>query len=248
MKEQEFSNFAKALSDVAGYYGKPITPESMRIWWNALNRIEFKDLRSALNNHVSTSRFMPTIADVLDQFRAAAGRLTADEAWALVARCLNDESVTVVWTEETSLAFGVALGLQNDRIAARIAFKDAYGQAVDRARRAGEPVKWTPCLGTDPAGRAGPLLQAEKDGKLPAPQVAGLLPYREAPNVDESRLLAKAGTTNLLLAAPPTHHTAESKRLLTDLTAKLRKLPPENPPKHGASSNGVGASDSLRAS
>ena len=190
MKQTEFDAFGDLLNVVADYYGRPLKDGAIMLWWNAMTPYDLETMKRLLNQHVATHKFMPTIAELLDTLRTMDGRPNAEEAWASLARCLNDEGITVVWTEEMAQAFGVALGLQDDHVAARMAFKESYEQSVREARKRGFPVKWTTSLGHDPAGREGPLLAAVRDGKLTGEHVAGLLPYRAEPSPEVAALLA----------------------------------------------------------
>jgi len=115
------------------------------------------------------------LADILE--RIPGGRPGAEEAWSIVSPTLNDERVTVVWTTEMQQAFGVALKLQDDHIAARMAFKEAYTRLTAEAREAGAPIRWQASLGQDAAGRESVLVAAAEKGLLTVQHVAGLLPY-----------------------------------------------------------------------
>ena len=189
MDNNELQDFVKLFSVVASYYGKDKTKESAMIYWNALKAYPFETVKTILNLHIQTSRFMPMVADILDELKRIDGRPEPQEAWATVARSLTNEGVTVVWTEEMAKAFGVALGVQADKVAARMAFLEHYKAEVDKARRGGVQVKWTASLGHDQSGREGPLLEALKAGKLVRDHVAGLLPYNDVPNADVVKLL-----------------------------------------------------------
>lgn len=91
------------------------------------------------------------------------------------------EGASVVWTAEMAKAFGVAAPLMDsDEIAARMAFKEAYGKAVSEARNMGTPTKWTPSLGQDAWGRESVLKEAVALGRLKADHVARLLPHLKA--------------------------------------------------------------------
>lgn len=109
------------------------------------------------------------------------GRPGVEEAW---AACPRSESVTSVWTEEMAQAWGVAAALlaEGDKVAARMAFKEAYLAAVQKARDATLPVRWWVSLGHDPHGREAPLIEAMRQGKLDGEYVFGLLPYRNEPD------------------------------------------------------------------
>ena len=127
-----------------------------------------------------------SLADILDRIP---GQLPgAEEAWAICAPGLNDERCTVVWTQEIAEAFGVALGLRDDPIAARMAFKETYGRL--KAEAQGKAVKWMPSLGSDPSGREGPLLDAVEKGRLALPHVQGFLPNLEPTHPRIAALLA----------------------------------------------------------
>ena len=92
-----------------------------------------------------------TLADVIT--RLDDGRPGAEEAWSMIPR---DEYRSVIWTREMARAFGIAQPLiaDGDLIAARMAFKETYTAACQRARDSGELVKWTPSYGFDKSGRA----------------------------------------------------------------------------------------------
>lgn len=182
MNQRDFDPFTELLTVTADYYGRKLAPGSIQLYWNALSAFDFEIVKQLFTEHVRTSKFMPTISELLDVLRIADGRPNAEEAWAMVAKCLNDEGATVVWTSEMATAFGVALGLQDDRVAARMAFKESYENAVKDARKRGAAAKWSPALGFDPSGREGPLIEAARLGRLTAQHVAGLLPHREINN------------------------------------------------------------------
>lgn len=199
MNQSEFKPFSTLLSNVADYYGRKLAPGAIQLYWNALAAFDFETVKRLLTEHVKASRFMPTIAEILDAIRALDGRPEPEEAWSMVARSLNDEGLTIVWTQEIAAAFGVALGLQEDRVAARMAFKEAYQVAVAESRRQGKATKWTVSLGHDAHGRETPILKAVAQGKLTAEHAAGLLPYRDQPSAQIAALLAPG--TKLLTSA-----------------------------------------------
>jgi hypothetical protein len=114
-----------------------------------------------------------SLVDILE--RLPSGHPGPEEAWAIVAPALNDESVTIVETDQIAEAFAVALNLADNPIAARMAFLERYRTAVREARRVGAKARWWPCLGADPTQRNAPLLEAERLGRLPTRQVRALL-------------------------------------------------------------------------
>lgn len=89
----------------------------------------------------------------------------------------RSESESIVWTDEMSSAFGIAAPLMDeDKTAARMAFREAYKRAVDESREQRKPVNWTASLGHDPRGREQALKRAVELGRLSAPHALSLMP------------------------------------------------------------------------
>lgn len=106
------------------------------------------------------------------------GRPGPEEAWAMIPK---DESTSVVWTQEMATAFGVALPLMDDQVAARMAFKETYAKLVAVARDTGTQATWMPSLGQDPYGRESALMQAVEKGRIKLEHAQRLLPHLTAP-------------------------------------------------------------------
>ena len=205
MKPTDFNAFSETISLVAEQYGKPMSPNLLQLYFDSLADQPLEDVRRALAAHVrdtAAGQFMPKIADVLricENFgEAKDGHPGPEEAWALVAAGLNNEGLTVVWTEEIAQAFGVALHLQGDPVAARMAFKENYTVALAHARHAGKPARWSPSLGWDAAGREGVLLEAVRQGRLGAAHVKQLLPYLEGGGSEELQVMVDKTAKKLL--------------------------------------------------
>lgn len=133
-----------------------------------------------------------SFADILD--RMPGGRPKAEEAWAMVSKALNNEQVSIVWTEEMASAFGVAAPLADDPVAARMAFKETYMDLVNQARVAGAPIRWTVSLGWDKAGREVALREAEQKQRLTHEYVERLLPPSDDISDPDLRQIVKALT------------------------------------------------------
>lgn len=192
MKQSEFKAFSEVMSDVADYYGKPLKPATIRLYWAALEPYDLPLVKRLLSEHVQSSKFMPAVSEILDRIKAADGRPGPEEAWSMIP---HDERASVVWTEEMAQAFCVANPLlrAGDPIAARMAFLESYRALVRRARDTGKPIHWTPSLGHDPADRERALLDAQRLGRLTQQHVAGLLPYRAEPSPEIAALLPHMG-------------------------------------------------------
>lgn len=120
-----------------------------------------------------------TLADVLD--RIPGGHLGAEEAWSVVARCLTDETASVVWTDEIASAFGVARALSGDLVAARMAFKEAYQRAVSDAKAKNVKPVWRVSLGYDVQGRESALREAVAKGRIPLAYAQTMIPDLSMP-------------------------------------------------------------------
>ena len=113
-------------------------------------------------------------SDILD--RLPNGFLGPEEAWAVVSRGMQNEALTVVWTDEMRAAYGVAAPLADDPVAARMAFREAYQRAVSAARARNAQPSWSVSRGTDRADQALQITEAVKAGRLSQAYAATMLP------------------------------------------------------------------------
>ena len=125
-----------------------------------------------------------TLADILD--RLPGGHPGPEEAWALVSRCLNNEQVSIVWTDEMRAAYAIAAALAKDPMAARMAFKESYSVRVSEARARRESPAWSVSLGFDPQLRELACQEAVHKNQLSAQHVARLVSSSEP--ISESTL------------------------------------------------------------
>ena len=124
----------------------------------------------------------PTLPEFVKLCRQAdpnrpGGHPSANEAWGLVLAS-QDETDTVVWTEQIAEAAGIAQPILDagDEVGARMAFRDAYDRIL---RERADPPRWFPSLGRDPQRRTAAIDRAVRAGLLTQQHAAGLLP---APN------------------------------------------------------------------
>ena len=173
----------KALAVTCELTGTELSPAAVQVLARDLGAYPEHMVVGALNRCRKELRSRLTLADIVA--RLDDGRPGPEEAWAMIRGALEDERVTVVWTEEMAQASGAArqLVVAGDPVAARMAFLESYRAQVARARDLGEPPTWTPSLGYDAAGRDGPLLEACRLGRLEQAKIAGLL---RSPPVDSS--------------------------------------------------------------
>lgn len=114
-----------------------------------------------------------TLAEIIA--RIDDGRPGAEEAWAVLP---FDEATSVVWTQEMSTAFWIAQPLidQGEKVAARMAFKEAYLRLVAEAREQRTPAQWSVSLGHDKAGRQPILAAAVEKGRITSDHARKLIP------------------------------------------------------------------------
>lgn len=147
------------LESTATELSKP----TARLWIRELERYPAAKVEQALLACCMQLKGRVTLAAIIE--RIDDGRPSADEAWSILAPLLRDERATVLWTEEMREAYGVAARFE-DRVGARLAFKDKYHDLVEEARLRHEPVAWSACLGWDLAQRYEAVREGVKQGRL----------------------------------------------------------------------------------
>jgi hypothetical protein len=190
------ASLLEAVAVTAELCGRVFSEPAARVFVNDLSGYPEQQVIGALARCRKEVRGMLTVADVIQ--RLEDGRPGVEEAWSMLPR---SESESVVWTDEMSEAFAVASRIMDDdNVAARMAFKEAYKRAVDKARERAKPVNWCASLGHDPRGREGALLEAVELGRITAAYAIGLAP--EASGAIESRVNLAIGrvTQNLISA------------------------------------------------
>jgi hypothetical protein len=206
MNENETKEFFALLDQACEALGKPAKSMGAKVMFvELLGGYGFKNLRGAVMAHLNDpdrGRFPPAPADLKAQIEKALendGRPTSDEAFSIAIQ-LQDESATVVSTEEISAAWGIARDIMPDRTGARMAFRSAYERLCAESRTKGKPVQWFPSLGMDPLAREGALKQAVELGRLPNEHIQQFLPAPE-PKKEVVALIETAQTSDKAKAA-----------------------------------------------
>jgi len=179
MRDPEKSKFLKMMQATLAVYDKTASVETVCLWWNLLSCYDFADVEIAFSRYLKSAegRFSPKPASIIAIINAMRpdGRPGVDEAWAMIPR---DECVSAVITEEMAESYGIAKPLldDGDQVAARMAFKDAYGRIVEKNKIAGIAPKWFPSLGSDPMMRETVLAEAVRLGRLGCDHAAKSVP------------------------------------------------------------------------
>lgn len=118
----------------------------------------------SLERCAAECKFKLTLADIIQ--RLDDGRPGAEEAWASFPKT---EDAAGVVTTEMSVAWGAASPLyaDGDKIAARMAFKEAYEREVRKARAEGKGVNWSVSPGFDKSSTEQAAIEALRRGLLP---------------------------------------------------------------------------------
>lgn len=168
---QPSATLAEAVAVTAELCGRTFSEAAARVFLADLAAYPEPAVLRALVRCRREVRGMLTLADVVQ--RLDDGRPGSDEAWAMIPQ---DEAGSVVWSDEMAQAWGIAAPLLPDRVAARMAFREAYVRAVALARDRAIPVRWTPSLGHDPRSREAAVVAAIEAGRLSADDAAEFLP------------------------------------------------------------------------
>lgn len=178
----------KAVAVTAELCGRVFSPEAAAVFVSDIETYPEKALIRALARCRREVKGVLTVHDVVT--RLEDGRPGPEEAWSMLP---HDEATSTVWTDEMSASFGVCARLLDagDKIAARMAFKEAYQHRVMEAREQGRAVNWTVSLGHDPRGREHVVMAAVAAGRISAAQAMQCIPHEVAANV-----LARVGYEN----------------------------------------------------
>lgn len=161
----------KALTATAEVMGTELTLDGARMMCADLAAYPEPWVLEALRKCRREVTGRLTLAGIVS--RIDDGHPGVEEAWAMLPR---DEATSVVWTHQMSAAYGIASHLMDDPVAARMAFKEAYTKAVQKARDDHIRPRWWASLGHDPQGREAVIREAVERGRLGVAHAQKLLP------------------------------------------------------------------------
>lgn len=211
---EEFAKAATLLK--AEFRDLPdFTGPRREMWWAALGGYPDGVVMAAVTHYIKNSSFTPHLNDILKACDAQTdgGWLGVEEAWALMPK---HESESAMLTDEIAQAIAVATPLieQGDRVAARMAFKDAYTRLVERAKLEGRKPRYFPSYGTDKHGAVAMLAKAVQVGQIPLERALEWKPE------SATEIVKMAGIKqHPLLAGPSESGKAAVKALLSNLRA-----------------------------
>lgn len=208
---------AKAIALLTAEYDlPPFGPERIEMWMTGLAMFPPGSVARSTENYIRTNRFKPQLADIVAGCAAqvAGNWLGADEAWALMPK---SESDSAMLTNEIAQAIAAASPLleAGDRIAARMAFRDAYNRLVEQAKIDGRMPVYFPSFGTDKLGVASMLANAVRAGQI---ELGHAVEVR--PEIAEDVIGMVGVTKHPLLAAPSEAGRGKIKEVLALLQSK----------------------------
>lgn len=200
----------KAVAATAELCNKVFSPAAAKLFADDLDGYDELAVMRALTRCRKELKGPFTLEAVVS--RIDDGRPGVEEAWAMLP---TEEQTSLCWTDEMQQAWGAALPLlqDGDRIAARMAFKEAYIKLVAQARDQKLPAKWTMSFGADKSGHQVALTEAVRHQRISVNAAVALLP----PDQAEALLLSLGVTNHPLLAAPNKKGQQKVKELLLSL-------------------------------
>lgn len=171
----------EALAVTAEVCDRPMSPAAAMVMADDLSKFNeshvlgaLKRCRLELTGKLTTAAIIQRLDD---------GRPTADEAWAMYP---HDEDSSAILNNEISESMQDARHLlEEDRVAARMAFKDTYNKRIQESRQNGIAPVWFASLGIDRAARNDAILDGIAKGRLTREQGQAMLPQEFHPKVLE---------------------------------------------------------------
>ena len=174
MQRSEQEELISAITATAEVMGTKLQPVALMMMTDDLADFPLDAVLAALKRCRREMSGRLTLAAIIERVHAADGMPGADEAWALASRGEDD---TVVITEQIAEAMQIVRPLlgDGDAMAARMAFRETYTRIINEAREKRIKPKWFVSLGHDRLGRALPIADAVRAGKIDLVHSLGLL-------------------------------------------------------------------------
>ncbi|MBD9671597.1 hypothetical protein IB275_13525 [Pseudomonas sp. PDM21] len=198
------AQLAAAIVATAETLGQTISSSAAEMMAHDLAEFPAEGIANALRACRRELTGKLTLASILQRIHAADGRPEPNEAWAIALESF-DEASTVLMTPEIQQAAAAALPIfqAKDKVGARMAFIEAYAKLTTAARQLSQPAKWVISLGHDQQCRVTAIRDAERLGRLPAPEAALLLSqHTQEPISGDGQAIAGLITGNGVAPSP----------------------------------------------
>ena len=174
------TRIVQALTMAFQFVGQPMLDAALEEMAQDLAGFPESDVVAALKRCRSELKQI-RYTDILD--RLPHGHPGPEEAWAMIAAAMRDESRSLIWSDEMREAYGVANHVGDDSVQARMVFKETYGKAVSAARAEQRQPKWSVSRGKDRADLERVLTEGIKLRRITAARAQQLLPLPDDPQL-----------------------------------------------------------------
>jgi hypothetical protein len=200
------------------YANLGLTMNEIKTEWDAeIRKLTPQELQSGIDA-CRTKTFPPTLPEFIKM--CWAGHPTADEAWALALKAM-DENQTVVWTNEIMYAWERcrAVYQDGDKVGARMAFKAVY----DGLNLSGRP-DWIVSEGFDKDKRVVEMQTAQAAGLLGMNDQPKLLGAEASSSSAKAAAIEKLKALKISVKSPVNHEPAVNKEIVKTEDLKRESL------------------------
>lgn len=180
----------KAIAVTAELTGTEWSKDAARAVAEELSQYRAEDVMIALTECRKSLKGRLTLVDILD--RIPSGHPGPEVAWATIARVMASEIPTICWTDQMREGYAAALGVAEDLVQARMAFKEQYQASVKQARQAGIKPTWKMCLGSDVQGRELAVSEAVAKGQITYDHAKTFVPMLPPPTTQMLEIVGRA--------------------------------------------------------
>lgn len=180
----------EALAVMAELTGTEWSKPTVQVIERELSAYPESDVMMAIRRCQTELRCRVSLADILDRIPSL--HPGVEQAWGLITKVMNNEHVSICWTNEMREAYGAAAPLSGDLVAARMAFKETYSKLVSEARATRKMPSWSVSLGYDPAMRAECVREAAQKNLISQAYAVKLLAH-DPPSSEAKQLLVGCG-------------------------------------------------------
>lgn len=166
---------SQALQIAFEFTGQRMSDEVIVEMARELSHFHEGDVLLALKRCRSELRIIK-YADILD--RLPGQHPGVEQAWGIVSKIMDNEHLSICWTREMREAYGAAAPLADDKVAARMAFKEVYTNLVSEARATRQRPIWDISLGWDKVLREECCREAVATGKISQQIAEACLGYK----------------------------------------------------------------------
>ncbi|MGF6772896.1 hypothetical protein P3T18_005390 [Paraburkholderia sp. GAS199] len=189
MRVEDAKEFTASLNLCCSTLRQPLpAKDELKFWFKLLGAYSIEDVKAALIQHMSESRYAPVPADVIGRVdQRIDAWLGSHEAWA-VAKLAHDQRNTVVTCKEIQEALDVVRHLldEGDRYGASNGFREAYERISSVSRKTLAVPHWYISAGFDKEQREQITQKAVNEGRIALADGRAVFPLLAGPGDDDT--------------------------------------------------------------